>query len=61
MTTGAPLGRVVIVPPPLKPLLPSRMPEQPIPMVSVPASVTEATCVNSLPHESVTLVPTVML
>jgi len=38
-----------------------RLPEQPIPMVSLPASVTEAVSVKSLPHESVKLVPAVML
>jgi hypothetical protein len=51
----------VTVPPPLKPLLPARIPEHPVPMVSVPASVTEAVSVKSLPHPSVTVVPTVML
>ncbi len=51
----------VIVPPPLKPLLSARIPEQPIPMASVPSSVTAPVDANALPHESVTLVRTKML
>ena len=60
LTTGTPPGPVVIAPP-LKPPLPppceGKRPEQSVPTWSLPASVTEATCVKSLPHRIVTLVP----
>jgi hypothetical protein len=56
--TGTPLGPGVTDPPSLRPSLAASIAEQPIPMVSVPASVAEAVSVKNLPHGSVTLVST---